>query len=62
MQSLERRVAALEAKKPNDPFMAFRMLAGENEAEARLRCGVAEDAINVLFIQRVIVEVPHAKY
>jgi len=62
MQNFERRVAALEAKRPNDPFMAFRMFPGETEAEARLRYGVAEDAINVLFIQRVIVKVPHAKH
>ena len=40
----------LKLKRPDNPLTSFRMLPGETEAEARLRCGVAEDAIKVLFI------------
>ena len=65
MPSIEKRIAALEAAKPVDPFQAFRLEAGETEQAARLRLGIPADAVNVLFIQRVIVspgEVRHARH
>ena len=65
MQSLEKRIAALEAASPADPLRAIRMEIGESEADCRLRCGIQADATNVLFIQRVIVapgEVRRAKH
>ena len=55
MQSLEKRIAALEAAKPKDPFRAYRLEAGETEQAACLRLGITADAANVLFIRRVIV-------
>lgn len=64
MQSLEKRIAALEAASPAEPFRAIRMEIGESETDCRLRCGIPADAANVLFIQRVIVspgEVRHAR-
>lgn len=65
MQSIEKRISALEAASPADPFHAIRLEAGETEADALKRCGIPADATNVLFIQRVIVslgEVGHAKH
>ena len=65
MQRLEKRIAALEAASPADPFHAIRLEAGETEADALQRCGIPADATNVLFIQRVIVspgEAHHAKH
>ena len=65
MQSIEKRIAALEAARPVDPFRAFRLEAGETEQAARLRLGIPAHAANVLFIQRVIVspgEVLHARH
>ena len=62
MHKLEKRIAALEAAKPADPFHAIRLEAGETVADARLRCGVSADAANVLFIQRVIISPTKDQY
>jgi len=53
--AIERRIAALEAARPADPFHAIRLEAGETEGDALRRCGIPADASNVLFIQRVFV-------
>lgn len=65
MQSIERRIAALEAARPVDASYAVRMEIGESEADCRRRCGIPVDAANVLFISRVIVRpvgVHHAEH
>ena len=56
MQRLEKRITALEAATSADEFRAFRLQDGETEQEARLRCGIPADAMNVLFIRRVIID------
>ena len=53
MQSLERRVTALEAALPTEQGSAALMWTGESESACRQRCGIAADEANVLFIQLV---------
>lgn len=62
MQSIEKRIAALEAARPVDPFRAFRLKSGETEQAARRRCGIPADAVNVLFIERVIIFTRQVQY
>lgn len=62
MQNLEKRITALEAAIPSDPFRAVRMLAGESQQDCRQRHGIPPDAGNLVFIQRLIAEVPHAEH
>jgi hypothetical protein len=62
MQSIEKRIAALEAARPVDPFRAFRLEVGEPEQAARRRCGIPAEAVNVLFIGRVIISPRKVQY
>ena len=55
MLRLEKRLAALEAAQPVDPFRFIRLEQGETEQEARHRLGIAANAENVWFIERSIV-------
>ncbi len=53
MQSLEKRIAALEAAQPNTSLKVVMMESGETEAQALQRVGYPPDAATVMFIELV---------
>lgn len=56
MQSLDRRIAALEAADPINQRRVIRCRLGESVEDAHKRHGIGAEQKNVLIIQRVIVD------